>query len=95
MMGKKNDPDDARNYTMGDMQRDMEELDDVSRRAYDPQRDEIIDEQYVGKDKAEANRVKDLIATQAHKQAGKHMSASVVKSGHGYKVVLFQPKRRK
>ena len=89
-------PDDARNWTPADAIRNQQELDDVHLRAYNPDKDEIIDQQHISDSdggKAEAERIRDTVDARA-KQRGVNVSAQVVKQrGGGYKVFTYRPKK--
>ncbi len=95
-MGKKDNPDDARNWSYGDMIRDQEELDDVHLRAYNPAKDEIIGETFIteseGKERAE--RARDRADNEARRR-GKNISAEVKKVRGGYKIIVYTPKNKK
>lgn len=90
-------PDDARNWTPGDAIRQQQELEDVHIRAYNADKDEIIDQQHISEadgGKAEAERIRDAVDSRA-KHRGVNVSAQVVKQrGGGYKVFTYRPKKK-
>ncbi len=91
-----NNPDDARNWKPGDAIRNQQEIDDVHVRAYNPDKDEVIDEQHISESdggKAEAERIRDAVDNRA-RQRGVNISAQIVKQrGGGYKVFTYRPKK--
>lgn len=88
--------DDAKNFSIGDQLRNQAELDDVHVRAYNPRKDNILDEVWISESeggKTEAQRVADRVDAEA-KRRGKNISAQVVPSRRGYKVITYTPKKR-
>lgn len=88
--------DDAKNWTPGDMIRDQAELDDVHVRAYNPRKDNILDQVWISEaegGKTEAQRVADRVDAEA-KRRGRNISAQVVPDRRGYKVITYTPKKK-
>lgn len=89
-------PDDARNWTMGDMIRNQEELDDVHIRAYDKSKDEIVDQVWISESEGgqrEAQRIADRVDGEA-KRRKQNISAQVVKGRKGYTIITYRPKKK-
>jgi hypothetical protein len=91
-----NEEYDVNTYGVGDMKRDMAEIDDVHKRAYDPAKDNVIDTVFVSDSEGEdvARRAADAFDAQARRR-GMNKSAQYKKVRGGYQVITYEPKRGK
>jgi hypothetical protein len=96
-MGKRDNPDDARNWSIGDMNRNQEELDDVHIRAYDPSKDEILDTVFISDAEGGEDRARRAVnATDAQaRRRGKNISAQTKRVRGGWQVITYKPKGKK
>lgn len=83
----------AEDWSYGDALRQEQELDNVHIRAYNKDKDDVVDEQFIGNDKAEADRIRDVVDSRAA-QRGVNISAQTVKVRGGYKVITYTPKKK-